>query len=342
MGASPFPRHWIYDSDGRARRQDRSDRLQGLGRRPPSARTRRGATRTRRRSSPRSRRRSNGSCPTSSCAATPSRTDPQAEGRCMPHGPRGATGDELFLLLDGVLAVEVDGPSWPRSVPARCVGERAVLEGDARTSTLRARTASRIAAVPFADEIRPRSSPRPRRRPPSENDSSRPERPRGELSSRASGRYSRSPYPFAATPDLALDLRLQPLHPRLTNIGQLVEPFADPLNQPADRRSHQAGGQNKALAGWRHIKDDTQSNIARLVPNPPGRPFDHHRNRNRTRRPLQDSSASISRTPSVRCAAPGCSRHSRSGTWWCLPSAGPAGRPAGGASRANRRPEGAE
>jgi CRP-like cAMP-binding protein len=29
------------------------------------------------------------------------------------------------------------------------VGERALLEGGARTSTLRARTASRVAAVPF-------------------------------------------------------------------------------------------------------------------------------------------------------------------------------------------------
>ena len=55
-----------------ARRQERPDRLQGLGRHAPSARTRRGATRTRRRSSPRSRRRWNGSCPTSSCTATPS------------------------------------------------------------------------------------------------------------------------------------------------------------------------------------------------------------------------------------------------------------------------------
>ena len=64
VGASPFPRHWIYDATGHARGQDRHDRLQGLGRPTPSATTRPGVTRTHRRSSPRSRPRSSGSSPT--------------------------------------------------------------------------------------------------------------------------------------------------------------------------------------------------------------------------------------------------------------------------------------
>ena len=32
VGASPFPRHWVYDERRHARRQERPDRLQGLGR----------------------------------------------------------------------------------------------------------------------------------------------------------------------------------------------------------------------------------------------------------------------------------------------------------------------
>ena len=61
----------------------------------------------------------------------------------------GRPGGELFLLLDGVLVVEVDGSAVAEVGPGAVLGERAVLEGGARTSTLRARTACRVAAVPF-------------------------------------------------------------------------------------------------------------------------------------------------------------------------------------------------
>ena len=62
---------------------------------------------------------------------------------------QGAPGGELFLLLDGVLIVEVDGSALAEVGPGAVLGERAELEGGARTSTLRARTACRVAAVPF-------------------------------------------------------------------------------------------------------------------------------------------------------------------------------------------------
>ena len=61
---------------------------------------------------------------------------------------QGAAGDELFLLLDGVLVVEVDGTELAEVGPGAVLGERAVLEGGRRTSTLRARTPCRVAAVP--------------------------------------------------------------------------------------------------------------------------------------------------------------------------------------------------
>jgi hypothetical protein len=63
---------------------------------------------------------------------------------------QGEVGDEVFLLLDGVLGVDVDGTSWAELGPGAVVGERAALEGGARTATLRAVTPVRVAAVPAA------------------------------------------------------------------------------------------------------------------------------------------------------------------------------------------------
>ena len=65
---------------------------------------------------------------------------------------QGAESDELFLLLNGVLLVEVDGEQLAELGPGAVLGERAVLEGGLRTSTLRAVTECKVAAVP-ADRI---------------------------------------------------------------------------------------------------------------------------------------------------------------------------------------------
>ena len=51
---------------------------------------------------------------------------------------QGEDGDELFLLLDGVLAVEIDGAPVAEVGPGSVLGERAIIEGGVRTSTLRA------------------------------------------------------------------------------------------------------------------------------------------------------------------------------------------------------------
>lgn len=61
---------------------------------------------------------------------------------------QGDAGDELFLLLDGVLLVEVDGEAVAEVGPGAILGERAVLEGARRTATLRATTRAKVAAVP--------------------------------------------------------------------------------------------------------------------------------------------------------------------------------------------------
>ena len=61
---------------------------------------------------------------------------------------QGAPGDELYLVLDGVLAVEIDGEEVAEIGPGAIVGERALLEGGTRTATLSARTRCRVAVIP--------------------------------------------------------------------------------------------------------------------------------------------------------------------------------------------------
>ena len=65
---------------------------------------------------------------------------------------QGEPGDEIFLLLDGVLSVNVDNEPLAELGPGAILGERAVLEGGVRTSTLRAVTKCKVAAVP-ADRL---------------------------------------------------------------------------------------------------------------------------------------------------------------------------------------------
>jgi CRP-like cAMP-binding protein len=61
---------------------------------------------------------------------------------------QGEPGDELFLLFDGVLAVEQDGHQVAEVGPGAILGEMALLEGGRRTATLRAVTRCRVAVVP--------------------------------------------------------------------------------------------------------------------------------------------------------------------------------------------------
>ena len=56
------------------------------------------------------------------------------------------------MLLDGVVAIEVDGEPVAEIGPGAVLGERAALEGGLRTSTIRTVTACRV-AVARADQI---------------------------------------------------------------------------------------------------------------------------------------------------------------------------------------------
>ena len=61
---------------------------------------------------------------------------------------QGDAGDELYLLLDGVLVAEIDGEEVAEIGPGAILGERALLEGGKRTASLTARTRCRVAVVP--------------------------------------------------------------------------------------------------------------------------------------------------------------------------------------------------
>jgi hypothetical protein len=149
-GASKFPRHWIYDSTGaliaKAGLADFGDwyRTQ-FGKRTPWGRENSRAyvtaveTALERQLSTRIMR--GGTAPSI-------RTVKKGRNVCE----QGDPGDEVFLLLDGILDVIVDGEPIAEVGPGAILGERAVLEGGRRTATLTARTKCRIAVAP-ADAI---------------------------------------------------------------------------------------------------------------------------------------------------------------------------------------------
>lgn len=66
---------------------------------------------------------------------------------------QGDEGDDLFLVLDGILDIEVDGEVLAQAGPGAILGERAVLEGGRRTATLRAATDVRV-AVAHAGQVK--------------------------------------------------------------------------------------------------------------------------------------------------------------------------------------------
>jgi len=143
-GASPFPRHWVYDHDGRliatsgvvdftGWQADAWDPFTPWGGRDAPVRV-------------------------SAVETALERELSRVMLDSAPHWTRlrkGATlvtqgdpGHELYLLFDGLLAVEIDGVTVAELGPGAVVGEVALLDGGRRTATLRAVTSCRVAAVP--------------------------------------------------------------------------------------------------------------------------------------------------------------------------------------------------
>ena len=144
-GASPFPRHWIYDDSGKLAAksgvidfkkwyQEAFDDHTPWGHHDSPALVTEVETSLEREIS--SGLLSEGSKPT---------WRELKEGETLVE--QGASGDELYLLFDGVLLVEVDGEVVAQVGPGSILGERALLEGGRRKATLKALTKSRVAVI---------------------------------------------------------------------------------------------------------------------------------------------------------------------------------------------------
>jgi hypothetical protein len=145
VGASAFPRHWVYGTDGviasKSALTDESGWMRhSFGERTPWSDRDRAAfvteveTQVERQLS-----------------AEIMRGGQRPEIRRLPEGSlltrQGDPGDELYLVLDGVAVVEVDERAVAEVGPGAVVGERAILERGVRTSTVRATTPMRVAVA---------------------------------------------------------------------------------------------------------------------------------------------------------------------------------------------------
>jgi hypothetical protein len=146
VGASPFPRHWIYDHEGRL--VEKSGLIDfaawfnhAFGERTPWGEQDSPAV----------------------VAAVESALERSLSGAIMRGGakPRiesipegralvrqGEAGTDVYLILDGMFVVEVDDEPVAEIGPGAVVGERASLKNGVRTATLWARTPGRVASVP--------------------------------------------------------------------------------------------------------------------------------------------------------------------------------------------------
>jgi Cyclic nucleotide-binding domain len=145
-GASPFPRHWVYGADGELLLKAGMTDFAGWMSQPSQRNTPWGDE-------------------DSPVVVTAAETALERElsGLLMRGATRptirvlrdgavlaaqGEPGDSLYLLLDGVLRVSVDGEALAEIGPGAVLGERALLEGGTRTATLTAVTPIRVAEAP--------------------------------------------------------------------------------------------------------------------------------------------------------------------------------------------------
>jgi hypothetical protein len=145
VGASPFPRHWIYDQDGRLALKSGTVDFKTWYREAHGEHTPWGDE-----DSPAFVTQAESALERqiSRWLMTSADTTRKNLGQGDVLVQQGDRSDDLYLLLDGVLGVEVDGDLVAEIGPGAVLGERSVLEGGKRTATLRARTPCRLAVVP--------------------------------------------------------------------------------------------------------------------------------------------------------------------------------------------------
>ena len=148
IGASPFPRHWIYDSRGELTAKSGTIDFTAWTRTGDHDRTPWGDEER-----------------SVMVAAVETEMERALSSVLMGGSPRighldegdalttqGEPATDVFLVLDGMLSVAVDGEILAELGPGAIVGERAALERGVRTSTLRATTPVTYASVP-ADSL---------------------------------------------------------------------------------------------------------------------------------------------------------------------------------------------
>ena len=152
IGASPFPRHWVYDKDNKLVQKSGTIDFEEWYRKAHGGNTPWGdedspAFVTEVESAV--ERELSSTIMKSRATSKPRRL--QVDETITEQGEEG---NELYLLLDGVLAVEIDGETVAEVGPGAILGERAVVEGGKRTATLRAVTPATVVSA-SADDIEP-------------------------------------------------------------------------------------------------------------------------------------------------------------------------------------------
>jgi hypothetical protein len=143
VGASPFPRHWIYDHDGKLVEKSATIDFkkwfnESFGDRTPWGETDSPAVVT-----------AVGSALERQLSTTIMSADQKPKIRTIKEGDslieQGQPGSEIYLILDGMFVVEVDGEKVGEVGPGAVVGERSAMERGLRTATLWAATKARVA-----------------------------------------------------------------------------------------------------------------------------------------------------------------------------------------------------
>ena len=146
VGASPFPRHWIYDDAGTLVEKSATIDFNAwfnhsFGDRTPWGEVDSPAVVA-----------AVESALERSLSSGIMRGDTKPKIRSLAEGEalvtQGEPGTDVFLVLDGMFLVERDGEQVAEIGPGAVVGERAGLVDGKRTATLRAQTAARVAGVP--------------------------------------------------------------------------------------------------------------------------------------------------------------------------------------------------
>jgi hypothetical protein len=152
VGASPFPRHWIYDHGGNLVEKSATIDFgkwfnDSFGDRTPWGEQDSPAIVA-----------AVESALERSLSSNIMRGDAKPKIATLAEGDtllrQGDPGTDVFLILDGIFVVEVDGEPVAEIGPGAVVGERAGLTEGRRTATLVARSAARVASVP-ADALDP-------------------------------------------------------------------------------------------------------------------------------------------------------------------------------------------